>query len=451
MTAAEAWRRGWAVQNRHPWIALIPILGDLLRLGLAWLGLPLGPVAGAARMFDPAFRMFYSPDTPTRGGVSIHIPSVLPTLGDLRVPLQPASWLQPVHTGPLTLLAGLLLLPLLEAFLTGLYLSLLGEKVTGRAVGWRCAVRAAGRGVPGLFVLFLGLRLAIMLLPWPWLGFILFLLVAVFPLLPFAVAVRGMTLREALGDTPGGLWNRIEVWVGLVFRGFLAMVIYSAVWAFFGRPVWLAMLTYPLLATGIAGGAVALYLRPGGDPDPEPENATWAWTIPVCAAAAVLAAVTVSQWEGWAPTRRAALTRDEFAVIIPYSVPSGGQELVMYRSEGLGQAGLARLVHNRFGWRVTAQQPWFGHPRPDTPAWWHAGSLHAEGHRYEWFIWGEIFHPAAAYLEVDGKRFAVGHDGPYFIISLGLFEGGGARFTISEVRLLDADGQPLGPVERGPR
>lgn len=40
LTAQQAFRTGFTALTRHPWLALLPLLWDVARLGLAHLGMP---------------------------------------------------------------------------------------------------------------------------------------------------------------------------------------------------------------------------------------------------------------------------------------------------------------------------------------------------------------------------------------------------------------------------
>jgi hypothetical protein len=453
MTSGAAWRRGFAVLWSHPWLALIPMLWDLVQAGLARLGVPLGPVAGASRLADSAMGLVGRQPAANVVGFRAYLPTPLPGIGNLTVSLQPAILDRPFAAGVWPALASTLLLPLAEAMLTALFLSLIAAYVTPSS-SWRW--QAALERVPSLFVLFLAGRLGVMLLPMPLViglmgAYILFL-----PLLPYGLGA-GRSLSKAVMEAPNQLWGHLGDWFGLGLRTLLATGLLTFLWSLAGQPVWLAELIYPFVGTGLVAAAVALYVRPEAEPAPDPEG-SWAFLGSLLAAgvAAGLLVGIMGTWNGWYPTRETALQPPAPSMpmfgaspkpVIRYASPEdGGTQLVIYESGSHGQLTLTRLLPGRFGWKRAAAGQDFLFSNQQSAAVVSVAVLVPERARgpvpRNRFAWGEINDSRVAFVALKGQRFAVGNEGPFFIVPMGP-EAAPSEWGPGDFVLLDVSGQPI--------
>jgi hypothetical protein len=447
VTAKQAWQRGFRTLTRHPWLALLPLAWDLLQMGLAALGIPLGPVADLARMVDHDYHWWFLP-TPlgpeTGFSFTGFLPTFLPSVSNLRVPVQPESLAVPASLPTSALLASLLLVPALEALVLGMFLGLLAVAIAAPPLSLRSGLRRATRALPGLLIISLATRLGLMLLPVPLLVILTAVIWLFFPLMPLALGARGIPLPEALADAPGQLWNRVGPWLGLGLRTGLTTGAFTLLWSLAGRPTWAALLIYPFLSTALVAAAVALYLQlPAEDEAPEARPArVWWWVLPVAGAGALAGALIIGQWAGFRSTREANFP-GPFAPSVVLTVPEGSYEWIIYRAPQ-GETGLARLARNRFGWKLLWKEEWPEETnsvqpaavrvsRPETAAGDPAGD--------RIILWGEIYDQRAAYLEVAGQRLGIGDRGPLFLIPVSIAAG---SETISVV---DAQGNEVPPRE----
>lgn len=466
---AQAWSHGRHVLVRYPWVALIPLAWNVGQMLLAFTGIPLGPVMDVGRALDPSLGWVMSPDVgPT---LRLFLPSWLPGVQDLQVPIQPESLSLAVGMARGVQLTGLLLVPLLHALVQGLFLALLAQAATAGSVRLRVGLRVALTVLPALFALQLGWRLAVMTMSEGWLVGLVATWLLLYPLLPVSIAAGQQPLTGALRDAPGALWGQIGRWVGLGWRALLAVVLFTLGWSLVGRPLFLPLLVYPFLGTWIVAAAVALYLRPGfwpgtqmgvepgthqdaptvtRSPDlPASESdggskgrAPWAWSLVLIAALTLtwLGGWFSAQWAGYRATREAVLS-DPFPPYVAHVRQEGDHELVLYRADrGLG---VAELERGRFGWK----RLWSlnGHEISDHPA--RPATVHWE-RPYpsygQFLVWGELYDSRVAYLEVAGERIAVGQESPLFLIPVAEVPDhvpGGFQ----NLRLLDALGREVLP------
>lgn len=224
-------------------MALIPLGWNVGQMLLAYAGIPLGPVMDAGRAVDPTFGWV----VPSDAALAL-LPSWLPGVEDLQVPLQPESLALAVGVAPGMQLAGLLLVPLLHALAQGLFLALLAQAATAGSAGLRNGFRVALTALPALFALHLGWRLAVMTLSEGWLVGLAAAWLLLCPLLPVSIAAGNRPLTRALFDAPGALWGQLGRWVGLGWRALLAAALFTLGWSLVGR-FWPSLVT-PFWAPG---------------------------------------------------------------------------------------------------------------------------------------------------------------------------------------------------------
>lgn len=305
----QAWRRGLQTLMQHPWLALIPMLWTAVQVALAWVGIPLGAVPDLGRLADERYQIFL--ERPVRTGDTLlkaFLPDWLPTVADLQIRLQPESLAVRAGLPVWAALTGLLLVPLLHALAQSAFLGLAAELVTQNGPGWlRRGFRRALRAVPGLYILGLLWRMALMLTPVDGLMVLALVWIPFFPLLPLVVAAGDLPLVSALGEAPRQLWSRLGAWFGLGWRTLLTTAIFHLLWVLTGGSTLVGLHVYPFVATWALCAAVALYV---GDAEAAPPSLP-AWISLAAIAAAVPLAVVAwhlpAQWEGYRVTREAAL------------------------------------------------------------------------------------------------------------------------------------------------
>lgn len=436
MTAKEAWQRGWIIIQRHPWIALIPLLFDLLRIGLAHAGLPVLPPGESP---EQPLRNGHWPPPPT---FWLRLPSLLPSIGDLGIPLQPGALSSPEHMAPL-LAAGVGVAITLAAVMA-LYLALLGEKVQGRIIAWAPLLRRALAAVPALFLLLFALRLGQTYLSGGWL---LLLKVGAFLLMPAPVmiAAAGERPLEALRRAPDLILDRLDRWLGLSWR---VLPLMAAI-TFLGQiPNWLGLMLFGFVGTAVIGAVTAICLAPEAEMDPE-KGGGWLLVLPAAATLAAVMAGTLHSWSFWAPTREAALYRHQHYL---HSMPEPAGELVYYAEWG-ERLGVVRLQRSQIGWRLTSSggATWHNQERDGVQvALVHLLPLDGRGREVigkdaEQYLAAWVRDQRAAYIEVKGHRYPL-VDGQEYLL-LPAVEPLSPRFsaTMPEVgfRVLDAAGNLL--------
>ncbi|HLO03752.1 MAG TPA: hypothetical protein VK191_11645 [Symbiobacteriaceae bacterium] len=431
LTGREAWHTGFRTLRHHPWLALLPLAADLLSLCLAWLGIPLGPVVDLPRLLDTDYGFWLTPQAAPPTGQTISftgfIPHALPSLTDLHLSLQPARLTLPVGLPLWRVLTAQLLIPALGALLTALYLGLIADGVRGelRAGSWRQALRA----FPGLFAVLLLWRFALSLFGIP--GLIVLtggaLLV---PLLQIALGAGGHPLFVALLEGASRFWGRLGAWLGLGLLTMLSTGLFTLLWSLAGRLPWLALLTYPFLATPLVAGAVALFLSPEVVPTTAmPVKRFPRLWIPLLALLGALGgARLMHEWAGYAATPEAAIrtwtasSRGANATdgTILQRERQGDLEWDLIRTNA-GELVLAELQVNRFGWKPRTQVHggrWGAGVQPRT-AWVHVSGPSispADRGRPAAVIWGELTDQQVAALQVDDAVIPVGQHGSAFLL-----------------------------------
>jgi hypothetical protein len=448
LTPKQAWQRALQTLIRHPWLALIPMGWNALQMALAWAGIPLGAVPDVGRLADTRYRALLPAPTGAADADAVlraFLPSWLPSLTDLHLPVQPESLAIPVGLSLAAALAGLLLVPLLHALAQAAFLGLVAQALIPGAPGG--ALPRILRAVPGLYVLGLLWRMALMIIPVDGLLVAGVIWLLFFPLLPLLVAVGDRPLVDAVLGAPREFWGRLGAWFGIGWRAGLTMMIFHFLWTMAGRLTGIAMLVYPFVATWTVGAAAGLCLVPSEDAPPAPARAVarrWAVTIAVGILLAAAGTSLSGQWAGYRVTREAALD-DRFLPTIVLVKPEGPTELILYRKgEDLGIAELAR---SRFGWKLLWQEEQ-DHSLPvreGKPAAIHWGR---PGPGYGRFlIWGELFDSRAAVIDIDGTGFALSPVETVFLIPVSeapAYEQG----RLQNLRLLDPAGKPL-PLDGG--
>lgn len=430
MTPSQAWTRGWQVLLQHPWFALIPLAWSVLQMLLAYAGIPSGPVPDGARLTDTEVgRMLMPSSAPASSTIELKafLPAWLPTPGDLGLALQPDRLAAGIGIGTGAILAGLILVPLLQALLQAVYLVLVADAVVPSTAP---QARRVLNAVPWLYLLFLGTRLAQMLLPaFPYWA-VMFLSLLLFPILPLTLAVGQRPIYAA----PAEFWGRLGPWFSLAWRVALTTVPFSLLWTATGRPMGLALAVYPFLATALVAAAVALYLSPDPELPPAP-GPRWAGvvTIPLAVVLVYTGAFVSEQWRGFTMTREAAL--DEDLVTVVHVTEEGTRELVLYRAER-HRLRLAELERSRFGWkRLWREQP-PGEMKLAAVAWTRPWPSYSR-----FLVWGELLDSRVAALEIAGQPFGV--VGPYFLIPVS--EAPEYHGHLRNLRFLDAQGREVQP------
>lgn len=453
MTSKKAWAMGWQTLRRYPWLALIPMGWSLLQILMAWIGFPQGPVFDATQLED--WRGFAARPYES-GGFTISLwlvlPSWLPSVADLGVAVQPESLAFPARVQPWALVGAVLLVPAVSALVEATYLVLLARAVTEGEADLRKSLPQILRALPGLFFLEVLWHVMYLTLPIEWMLFIRLLWPFFYALWPLVIAAGDQSLGAAFLEAPVALWTRFGAWFGLVWRVFLLTVPFTLVWSLLGRFMWTALLFYPILATGAIAAAVALYLNPEHEeaaPAPAPPRA-WIGALAVGVLLAAGGSHLASQWEGFRVSRQAALHGQSLFQPLPFhqTLQEGNSEYVMY--EAVQGMGIAELEHSRFGWKVHWREEWPVQvsrkgdslsPRVfirETKPSLHPGRS---------VLWGKVFDFRAAAIEIAGTAYPLKPGDPYFII-LTTEESSSEKSRLQQVRLLDANGDPL-PGEGG--
>jgi hypothetical protein len=433
---AGALGKGVGALRRFPALFLLPLMRDVALLGLAYLGLPAVPGWQGIQLLGPA---------PAPDALRGFIPSQVPTLGDLLVPMAPA--LQPqLSAAPMwAAVAAFLLVPLAGALVQALFFGLLGDAVAGRPPGWRRALA----NWPGLAALALLMQMGALLLPAPVGMMLLPIYLLFYPLLPLALGVVGMPLLTALREAPRLFWGRLGAWIKLGLASMLVTFAFGLLWSFTGRSVFVALLFYPVLATALVGAAAALCLPEAADPV-SPAAPGPAWILPAAAVAALVGASLgsgwVEAWKGWYPTREVALTTlhpgSNSRLTVVRVIPQPEGELVVNRL-GNNMLSVASLRRGHFGWAPMGQESWPSDPKSGQPAVYHV-AMQADGggriYNTQFLVVGEIFDPRAAFLQIGDKRFPIGQDGPIFVVKPGFPPN-------PPYAILDTDGQPVPAME----
>lgn len=451
-TPRQAWKRALQTLIRHPWLALIPLAWNALQVLLAWAGIPLGAVPDVGRLADSRFRAILAtaPEAGS-GGFTLRafLPSWLPSIADLQIPVQPESLAVPVGLSHTVALTALLVVPLLEAVAQATFLALVAQAVSRSVCNWRRILQA----VPGLYIIGMLWHMAHMFLAADGLMVVSLIWLPFYPLLPLVLAAGDRPLGAALLEAPGELWGRLGAWFGMGWRAGLVTLIFNMVWTALGRSTFLAMLFYPFLATWVVFAAVVTYLNHAEKADDEPApSPTSVWWAPAIVAAILLAsggAYLSSQWSGYRVTREAAMG-GLFPVFIARVQAEGDTELILYRNSN--RTGLAELAHTRFGWKLLWREEHVHAPR------WADGKLSAPAAVYwmkpysshgRFLVWGELFDGRVAAVEIAGTTYPLLPEDPYFIIAVP--EGPTyEQAPLQLLRLLDENGDPL-PLGEGVR
>jgi hypothetical protein len=291
-----ALRRGFDTLSRYPALFLLPLLWDVVQLGLHYWGVPAAPVSPSLT-FGPQ---------PAPAALRGFLPSAVPSLADLNLQVAPALQTAPGLAATGMLLTSYILVPLVGALVAALFLGLLGDALIGRELSWRRALSHW----PTFAVLSLAGRLLPLILPE---GLIVPLMVIgaiLFGLLPYAVGVLGLPLMDALRAAPALLWGRIGTWIGLGLVTMLITFAATGVWQLCNRSPLVALVFYPALGTALVAAAAALCLDPEETTSRTPHPL---WMLPLVlltVGGAWLGAGWIDAWAGWQPSREAALARD---------------------------------------------------------------------------------------------------------------------------------------------
>lgn len=412
---------------------LIPLLHDVAGLALTYAGVPAFPLRPEVTLGNP----------PADGAVRGFLPSALPTLADLKLQMAPALQTPLLGTPIWSALITLLLIPALDGLAMALFLGLLGDAVAGRPLSWRRALQ----NWPAFAALGLAGRLACLVLPMPVLYGGTLLGALFFPALPFAIGVLNLPLAKAFLTAPDIFWSRFWRWLGYGLLTGLITFLATFVWSLAGANVVAAFLVYPLLATGLVGGAIVLALddAPATGEVPQGHNPFWvgpAVTLTL-AGAAWLGAACIDAWADYQPTREAALSKPApppFAMMFPAQKTTvakvlpqpEGSEVVLSRvtAEGLGVSVLRR---NRFGWKQVSADfvpVWRNTPAP-------AVILTQKNPLGDgWFVAGELLDPRVALLDVDGRHYLVDPSDRFFAVRV-------EQPPKGQIIPLDAAGQPV--------
>lgn len=434
MKPREAISQSHEILIRHPWLPLIPLCWEVLLLGLRYLGLPLvWPYAGV--QLGPG-----SPSSTIRG----YIPSLLPTIADLQLTIAPA-----IHLASLPPL-WVLIIPLAEALLEGLFLGWLVAAATGESLSLRGGWRRAWAAFPGLLTFYLlrwGLPVivphdaAILLLP-------LFFFLS---LVPLVITTQGRPFYQALIWAPALLGQHWRAWFGLGWRTLAITAILDLVLKLGGAPTELALFFYPWVATLLVGAAVVLTLGLNDQAvAPIAWSPRWSWlTVPLVMLLAWWGTGWMRAWQGWAPSRTAAvaLTVNSVRQIRHVAQLPGGELVLYYAGQSDIQPQAAFLERSRFGWRTVSEiymADWLttGPVALQTVS----PAVAVDGDpRIPWALMGEVLDERVTTLVVGDQHYPVGRDGPLFVIPL----PDGTQFAdpYKEIRWLDSQGEPVPPRE----
>lgn len=368
LTAQQAFRTGFTALTRHPWLALLPLLWDVARLGLAHLGMPDPLIWAAAFPFGPDPARLAAAPVPAPGvQVRAFLPSALPTVTELQVAMYPAYRPSPDQVPTWLALVAILLLPLVGALIQGSYLGLVAMAVSGRRPHLWEGLRSGWRALPAFFVLALVGWLVQVLLPLEASVALLILGFLLFALLPYAIGVLGQPLAAGLRTAPALFWDRLGPWFSLGWRTLLTLSTFYLIWTAFGGPLTLALLIYPFLATGLVGGAAALILGQEGEPAAPSHPLVVPGVIILALLASTWGAGRAAEWRGWATTRQAAFP-DFYGtpqILLMEPLPDGEGEILLVRSDR-GALGLITLKRGRFGWQHISSETG-GYHKPGSP------------------------------------------------------------------------------------
>lgn len=442
LTGPQAWRSGFRTLSRHPWLALLPLAADLVQIGLAWLGIPLGPITDLPRLLNTDYALWLAPrPSPTGRTISItgFIPGPLPSLTDLHLSLQPARLAFTQDLPPWLSLGAQLLVPAVGALCTALFLGLVADVTRGElnASSWRRALRA----FPGLFAVLLLWRLALSLFGVP--GLVLLTIAALAtPLLQIALGAEGQPLFIAILDGASRFWGRLGSWLLLWPLSGVSTGLFTLIWSLAGRPVWLALLLYPFLGTALVAGAVALFLSPEVTPaEMSPKRLHWLW-VPLLALVGTLGgAWLMEQWAGFSPTPEAAIRNLPIPIAgestILQTVRHEDREFYLLRTT-TGELVLVGLQTNQFGWRPLFRNLSFRVPGVQAE-----GTARVRIRRLQierdapmrTIIWGELADPRVTAFRIDDQVVPVGEGRPTFLF---IYDG-----EPKEIQTLDLAGQVL--------
>lgn len=434
MKPREALGQGFEILIRHPWLPLIPLGWEVLLLGLRYLGFPLvwphvGVQLGSGAP-NPIIRGF--------------IPSLLPTVADLQLPIAPAIHL----TSPPPL--WVLVIPLAEALLEGIFLGWLIAAAKEENLSLRSGWRRAWAAFPGLLTFYL-LRWGLPVLV-PYAASILLLPLFFFlSLVPLTIAALGLPVYRALIQAPTLLGRHWRAWFGLGMRTLAITAVLGLFLTMSEAPTEVALFLYPWVATLLVGAAVVLTL--GLDDQavaPIARSPRWSWlAVPVAMLLAWWGGGWMRAWQGWAPSRTAAVavTVNQVKQIRHVAPVAGGELVLYYDGQFDEQPQAAFLERSRFGWRTVSEifmADWQSTGpvalQPVSPA-----VAVGWNPRVPWALMGEVLDERVTTLVVGDQRYPVGRDGPLFVIPLP--EGTQFAEPYTEIRGLDSQGEPVVPRE----